>query len=69
MKKYIGFVSSLQVIIAILVSQYQTVTINRYAKQTKYIRLAFALFVFVISLGQTYVILEKLNKTKTQIRA
>jgi hypothetical protein len=57
-------VSLVQMITALTVSQVQSRKIKSNARTTKFIQLGFALFVFIISLGQTTVILKKIKSKK-----
>jgi hypothetical protein len=46
-------VNLVQLTVAVIVSQFQSLKIKKNAKETKFIQLGFALLVFLISLGQT----------------
>jgi len=53
--------SVVQAILAIVVSQYQSYIIKKEAKATKYIQLSVAIIIFIISLGQTTLIIKKIK--------
>ncbi|MBT2655411.1 hypothetical protein J7E81_09215 [Bacillus sp. ISL-18] len=53
--------SVVQAILAIVVSQYQSYIIKKEAKTTKNIQLSVAIIIFIISLGQTMLIIKKIK--------
>lgn len=57
-------VSLIQMTLAVVFSQYQTKSIKDNATQIKFTQLGFALFVFIISLGQTAFIVNKTKSNK-----
>jgi len=58
------FISLVQLMAAFIVSQVQSSKIKHNARTTKFIQLGFALFVFIISLGQTALIMKKIKSQK-----
>ncbi|MDQ0268894.1 hypothetical protein J2S17_000763 [Cytobacillus purgationiresistens] len=61
--KLIIIVSIIQIVIAITVSQVQSRKIKRNAKETKYVQLGFAFFVFITGLVQTRFLTKKIKST------
>ncbi|MBM6617850.1 hypothetical protein [Bacillus suaedaesalsae] len=57
-------VSFIQLIMAVTVSQSQSLKIKKNARETKYIQLGFAFIVFISSLGQTLLILKKIKSAR-----